>query len=166
LVRILVTEYKGIQICVESTTGTFSAAVNEKELTAQTLEDLQGKLNAQVKTDLAFKPVDAIQTRYDRRVTITSLDRNESHYPQIWAKYVDGVSYRLRGKESLGTDDFVRATPENLVILNEVKALLKEREELDAKISAKRYTYKGYLTKADLDGSIFQKENQEIKEKD
>jgi hypothetical protein len=150
--------YKGITVYV-SEHGTFSATVNEKECTDKTLDGLHEKLNMQIKTDLTFKPIDAIEASNDQQLKITSLDRtgSRSHGTYVWVSYLDNRGNKRREKKPLGDywtsskyTYFYKATPENLLVLKQIEALKTETAAINEKISALRRTYGNPITNEDV----------------
>jgi len=144
--------HKGIAVYVSSY-GTFNAEVNQKEITDKTLEGLKEKLDLQVKTDLAFKPIDAIRADYDRQVRITSLDRSgsRSYGTYVWVSWKDEHGNVERGKEGLGLSDrYFKATPENLALLKQIEKLNDAVKALEGEAEALRKTYTDPVTEEDV----------------
>lgn len=151
-------KYKMIQVYV-SKYGTFNADVDGKEITAETLEALKTKIDAQVKTDLSFKPIDAIEADAEKLVRITSLDRSSvsSSWIYIWVTWEQNGNKR-REKTALGDYSdtprnysyFYKATPENLAIREKIMVIKKEIADLEDKARILRTTYTNSVTKKDV----------------
>jgi hypothetical protein len=143
-------KYKGIQIFV-STSGLFNADVNEKEVVDQTLKGLKEKLDGQIKTDLSFKPIEAIEASSGNRVKITSVDRESLNHSSIyiWVSYPGTErGYQHRGKVPLGDywktqkyTYYYKATPENLEILEKIISIQGKIAELEDSIRKLKTTY-------------------------
>jgi len=152
----VVTKYKGIQIFV-SQYGTFNAEVNGKEIIDKTLQDLEEKLDKQIKTDLTFKPIDAIEANENRKVRITSLDRSgsRSYIVYVWVSYSDERGDH-RGKESLDSgwvdrpSKYYKVTPKNLEVLAEIEQQNAQVVAIRHKIEELRKNYTDPITKKDV----------------
>lgn len=157
--KVELKEKDGFQITVTTYSGIFYAAKGDVRLQADTLEKLEQLIKETNREQRRFKPIDVIHVSNDVAGRITSRVAGDETSVYFSHKESEGAK-ATRTQESLesghwGSRDnkyrFVKATPKNLAILEQVKGKQQQIDALHNEMEALRKTYGDCVTQELVD---------------
>lgn len=145
---------EGFKVTVSSYRGTFEATKGEVKLSAETLPKLEELIKEHQREQRRFKPIEVIEVGHDHigRISSRVADDDASVYfafkesPNVKAtrkaERLEPYSWGHKEQEH----NFVLATPENLAILEQINAKLKEQAKIENDLRQLRGSYKDPVT--------------------
>ena len=141
------------QITYSPYSYTFTAKRGAKTLTADTQEQVEELIKEQIRESRRFKPLQVIQTEYERVGRITSrVADSDTHiyfsYKEEGAKRAKHTQEKLEssGWGSDTTSYFVLATPANLKILEKIRKKREQISSIEKRISKLSEKFKDPVT--------------------